>query len=107
MINQVKNQIVRLDLNNPVFQRQIFKLLKNDQRNILIYWNKKSRSMEASMTRLFQKEWKLQFKIYCHSPGGAKFNEIHVFRQKIYIIIYFKVHMGYYWQPGRIPVRSP
>ena len=35
MINQVKNQTVRLDLNNPVFQRQLFKLSKNDQRNIL------------------------------------------------------------------------
>ncbi len=35
MINQVKNQAVRLDLNNPVFQRQLFKLSKNDQRNIL------------------------------------------------------------------------
>ncbi len=35
MINQVKNQTMRLDLNNPVFQRQLFKLSKNDQRNIL------------------------------------------------------------------------
>jgi hypothetical protein len=26
---------VRLDLNNPVFQRTLFKLTKNDQRNIL------------------------------------------------------------------------
>ena len=34
-MNPEKNQTLRLDLNNPVFQRQLFKLSKNDQRNIL------------------------------------------------------------------------
>jgi hypothetical protein len=29
------NQTVRLDLNNPVFQRQLFNLSKTDQRNAL------------------------------------------------------------------------
>jgi len=29
------SQLVRLDLNNPVFQRQLFNLSKNEQRNIL------------------------------------------------------------------------
>ena len=35
MINQKIYQLILLDLNNPVFQRQLFKLTKNDQRNIL------------------------------------------------------------------------
>ena len=34
-MNQKSHQPVRLDLNNPVFQRQLFKLSKNEQRNIL------------------------------------------------------------------------
>ena len=29
------HQLVRLDLNNPVFQRRLFNLSKNEQRNIL------------------------------------------------------------------------
>ena len=35
MKNQKKHQHIRLDLNNPVFQRQLFNLTKNNQRNIL------------------------------------------------------------------------
>ena len=35
MKNQKTHQPIRLDLNNPVFQRQLFNLTKNDQRNIL------------------------------------------------------------------------
>ena len=35
MINQKIYQLILLDLNNPVFQRQLFNLAKNDQRNIL------------------------------------------------------------------------
>ena len=35
MINQKTHQHIRLDLNNPVFQRQLFNLTKSDQRNIL------------------------------------------------------------------------
>ena len=34
-MNQKSHQRVRLDLNNPVFQRQLFKLSKREQRNIL------------------------------------------------------------------------
>ena len=34
-MNQKSHQLVRLDLNNPVFHRQLFKLSKNDQHNIL------------------------------------------------------------------------
>jgi len=34
-MNQKRHQPVRLDLNNPVFQRQLFNLSKIDQRNIL------------------------------------------------------------------------
>ena len=34
-MNGEKIQTVRLDLNNPVFQRQLFNLSKTDQRNIL------------------------------------------------------------------------
>ena len=34
-MNQKRHQPVRLDLNNPVFQRQLFKLSKSEQRNIL------------------------------------------------------------------------
>ncbi len=34
-MNGEKTQTVRLDLNNPVFQRQLFNLSKTDQRNIL------------------------------------------------------------------------
>jgi len=34
-MNQKRHQSVRLDLNNPVFQRQLFNLSKSDQRNIL------------------------------------------------------------------------
>ena len=34
-MNQKNHQLVRLDLNNPVFQRQLFNLSKNEQRNIL------------------------------------------------------------------------
>ena len=34
-MNQKRNQTVRLDLNNPVFQRQLFRLSKIEQRNIL------------------------------------------------------------------------
>ena len=39
-MNQEKNQTLRLDLNNPVFQRQLFKLSKIDQRNIFNTLNK-------------------------------------------------------------------
>ncbi len=35
MMNQKTNQHIRLDLNNPVFQRQLFNLVKRDQRNTL------------------------------------------------------------------------
>jgi len=35
MISGTKEENVRLDLNNPVFQRELFQLTKNDQRNIL------------------------------------------------------------------------
>ncbi len=34
-MNLNSHQLVRLDLNNPVFQRQLFNLAKNEQRNIL------------------------------------------------------------------------
>jgi hypothetical protein len=34
-MNQKIKQTVRLDLNNPVFQRQLFRLSKIEQRNIL------------------------------------------------------------------------
>ena len=34
-MNQKRIQTVRLDLNNPVFQRQLFRLSKIEQRNIL------------------------------------------------------------------------
>ncbi len=34
-MNQKGHQPVRLDLNNPVFQRQLFKLSKSEQRNTL------------------------------------------------------------------------
>ena len=34
-MNGGETQTVRLDLNNPVFQRQLFNLTKTDQRNIL------------------------------------------------------------------------
>jgi hypothetical protein len=34
-MNQKSHQPVRLDLNNPVFQRLLFNLSKNDQHNIL------------------------------------------------------------------------
>jgi hypothetical protein len=35
MMTQKTQQHIRLDLNNPVFQRQLFNLSKNNQRNIL------------------------------------------------------------------------
>jgi len=35
MIGPGPNQPIRLDLNNPVFQRRLFNLTKNDQRSIL------------------------------------------------------------------------
>ena len=34
-MNQKTHQHIRLDLNNPVFQRQLFNLTKSGQRNIL------------------------------------------------------------------------
>jgi hypothetical protein len=34
-MNEKRNQTVRLDLNNPVFQRQLFNLSKTEQRNTL------------------------------------------------------------------------
>ncbi len=34
-MNQKSHQQVRLDLNNPVFQRRLFNLSKSEQRNIL------------------------------------------------------------------------
>ncbi len=34
-MNQKTHQHIRLDLNNPVFQRQLFNLTKSDQCNIL------------------------------------------------------------------------
>lgn len=34
-MNQKRDQTVRLDLNNPVFQRRLFNLSKIDQHNIL------------------------------------------------------------------------
>ncbi len=34
-MNQKSQEPVRLDLNNPVFQRQLFDLSKSEQRNIL------------------------------------------------------------------------
>jgi hypothetical protein len=35
MTNPVPDRSIRLDLNNPVSQRQLFNLTKNDQRSIL------------------------------------------------------------------------
>mgnify|MGYP000075452208 CR=1 FL=1 len=35
MMDRRPQQQIRLDLNNPVFQRQLFNLPKNDQRSIL------------------------------------------------------------------------
>ena len=35
MIKSRPNQPIRLDLNSPVFQRQLFNLAQNDQRSIL------------------------------------------------------------------------
>jgi len=35
MMTWEKDQHIRLDLNNPVFQRQLFNLSKSNQRNIL------------------------------------------------------------------------
>jgi hypothetical protein len=35
MMSQKTHQHIRLDLNNPVFQRQLFNLTKSDQRSIL------------------------------------------------------------------------
>lgn len=35
MMNQKTHQHIRLDLNNPVFQRLFFNLSKNDQHNTL------------------------------------------------------------------------
>ena len=34
-MNLNSHELVRLDLNNPIFQRQLFNLSKNEQRNIL------------------------------------------------------------------------
>jgi hypothetical protein len=34
-MNEKRNQTVRLDLNNPVFQRQLFNLSKTEQRKTL------------------------------------------------------------------------
>ena len=34
-MNEKRNQTVRLDLNNPVFQRRLFNLSKTEQRNAL------------------------------------------------------------------------
>ncbi len=34
-MNSQSDQNIRLDLNNPIFQRQLFKLSKKDQRSIL------------------------------------------------------------------------
>ncbi len=34
-MSEKRSQAVRLDLNNPVFQRQLFNLSKNDQRSLL------------------------------------------------------------------------
>ena len=35
MMNRKTHQHIRLDLNNPVFQRELFNLTKSNQRNIL------------------------------------------------------------------------
>ena len=34
-MNEIPDQKVKLDLNNPVFQRQLFNLQKSDQREVL------------------------------------------------------------------------
>lgn len=43
MTSEANEQLVLLDLNNPVFQRSLFQLAKNDQRSVLNTLRKISR----------------------------------------------------------------
>ena len=66
MINRKSNEPVRLDLNNPVFQRQLFNLPKNDQRNILNTLRKLSKMTWSQVYTDHGLKWDL-------NPASAEF----------------------------------
>ena len=59
MKNQKTHQPIRLDLNNPVFQRQLFNLTKRDQRNILNTLRKLSKMTWQQVYSYFGLKWEV------------------------------------------------
>ena len=75
MINQKTHQNIRLDLNNPIFQRQLFSLTKSDQHNIL-----NSLQKLASMTwRQVYADYGLKWEAILSQKGPAG-NKLYSFR---------------------------
>jgi hypothetical protein len=77
MMNRRPQQQIRLDLNNPVFQRQLFNLPKNDQRSIL---NTLRKLAEMTWQQVYSNHGlKWEAILSQKGPGG---NKLYSFRRK-------------------------
>jgi hypothetical protein len=75
MKNQKTHQPIRLDLNNPVFQRQLFNLTKRDQRNILNTLRKLAKMTWQQVYSDFGLKWEVIL-----SQKGPGDNKLYSFR---------------------------
>jgi len=69
-VNPKKRQNIRLDLNSPVFQRQIFNLNKSDQRNILNTLRKLSNMTWQQVYADYGLKWEAV--LSQKGPGGSR-----------------------------------
>ena len=70
MKNQKTHQPIRLDLNNPVFQRQLFNLTKRDQHNILNTLRKLAKMTWQQVYSDFGLKWEVI--LSQKGPGDSK-----------------------------------
>ena len=75
MKNQKTHQPIRLDLNNPVFQRQLFNLTKRDQHNILNTLRKLAKMTWQQVYSDFGLKWEVIL-----SQKGPGDNKLYSFR---------------------------
>jgi len=69
-VNQKRHQSVRLDLNNPVFQRQLFNLSKSEQHNTLNSLRKLADMPWQQVYTDHGLKWEAIFSL--KGPGGSK-----------------------------------
>lgn len=75
MTSEANEQLVLLDLNNPVFQRSLFQLAKNDQRSVLNTLRKISRMTWPQVYANQGLKWELIF-----SKKGPAGSRLYIFR---------------------------